>query len=431
MAALFAILLGASACLLGYFLYDFGRTNFIRETEAAIDTEIAQIMTATHGMGLRVRQAYIAQKSDAKPHPVYYYEDLNGARLAGNIDKIPNDMTRLTEGVLRFLLPIQGKYHQVAAKIHTFDDGSRLLIARDIDNITQSYDRLTTISIIIMVFMLVVVFVSFFISVFVVGRINRIARTAQLIMDTGDLSRRIAIDSDWDDLSNLGVTLNRLLARIEALMHGIREVSDNIAHDLRTPLTRLRNQLEELKHEAKPEAIDGLLSEADGLLETFNALLRIANIEKSKRHQAFASVDIEAILRDVLELYEPLGEDKGISFNLSLSRVPARQGDRDLLFQAFANLLDNAIKFSPAQSAVEVRLEAVNDTIRCIIADHGEGLSPQDRARVFDRFFRADKSRHISGNGLGLSLVKAVIELHQGSIALEDNETGVRVVVEL
>jgi signal transduction histidine kinase len=431
MAALFAILLGASACLLGYFLYDFGRTNFIRETEAAIDTEIEQIMTATDGMGADVRRQYIAQKSALRPHPVYYYQDTNGTRLAGNISHIPQEMTRLTEGVLRFLLPIHGKQHQVAAKIHTFDDGARLLIARDIDDITRSYDRLTTISIIIMAFMLVVVSVSFFISVFVVGRINRIARTAQLIMDTGDLSRRIAIDSDWDDLSNLGITLNRLLARIEALMHGIREVSDNIAHDLRTPLTRLRNQLEDLKREAKPETIDGLLNEADGLLETFNALLRIANIEKSKRHQAFASIDMQAILRDVLELYEPLAEAKDIAFDVALCAVPARQGDRDLLFQAFANLLDNAIKFSPNASGVQVTLAPHENAIRCVIADSGEGLSPHDRARVFDRFYRADKSRHISGNGLGLSLVKAVIELHQGSIALEDNEPSVRVVVTL
>ncbi len=281
-----------------------------------------------------------------------------------------------------------------------------------------------------MSFMLFLVVVSFFISVFVVSRINLIAKTAQQIMHTGDLSKRISIEGNWDDLSNLAQILNAMFARIEMLMAGIRDVSDSIAHDLRTPLTRLRQHLESsAKKKPTQKEMERLIEEADALLETFNSLLRISNIEKGKRHQPFETVNLIAIMQDVAELYEPVSEEKNITLALKHCEQAQVQGDKHLLFQLFANLLDNAVKFSPKGTTVSLLVEQKNKRVVVSISDQGSGLSQQERDKVFQRFYRADKSRNTSGNGLGLSLVKAIAELHNADIQLEDNTPGLRVTI--
>jgi signal transduction histidine kinase len=296
----------------------------------------------------------------------------------------------------------------------------------------ESYERFQRLSFLIMALMSVVVLVSFVISLFVVSRINTIASTAREIMDTGDLSRRISIDTNWDDLSNLAQVLNGFLARVESLMDGIREVSNNIAHDLRTPLTHLRNQIEELKSKAATDAdIDALLAESDQILAIFHSLLRIANIEKSKRHQAFEDVNLSALLQDVAELYEPVAEEKNIRLMLRQEDRKIIKGDRHLLFQMLANILGNAIKFSPPDGEVSVKINDDKSGVSILIDDHGPGISASEKEAVFRRFYRGDASRSTEGNGLGLSLVKAIVDLHQGSIALEDNHPGLRVRVTL
>lgn len=432
MAAFFTLLLGLSALLLGYFLYDFGKQNFLRETEAAIDSEMAHVISVVQGMSGTDITTYIDDKSYQQTLPIYLYLDADNQVLAGSLPSLPSDVERLKEGVIAFNAVLQGELVALAAKIHTFADGTRLLIARDSANTIESYEKLKWFSLFIMVFMLIVVLVSFFISVFVVQRINVIADTARHIMETGDLSRRILVDGNWDDLSHLSQTLNALLARVEALMEGIRDVSDSIAHDLRTPLTRLRTHIEEAKEgDASAVDMDRLLIETDQMLNTFNALLRISNIEKGKRHQSFARVDLQAILCDVIELYEPLADEKHIQFEQIIDKVPALSADRDLLFQLCANLLDNAVKFSPEKSTVSISLSKAGNYIRMVIADQGPGIAPDEYDKVFDRFYRADKSRHTSGNGLGLSLVKAIVEQHAGDITLSDNQPGLRIVITL
>lgn len=427
MAALFTLLLGISALLLGYFLYDFGKQNFLRETEAAIDNEIALILAATDNKSQRLRTDYIQKKAAASDHPLYLYQDSQDHRLAGNLETVPADATVLREGILQFDLRAQEGSASIAAKIHTFADGSRLLVGRDIGDITDSYEQLKLFSVVIMIFMLAVVMVSFLISTFVVRRINLIALTASKIMHTGDLSQRISVDSRWDDLSNLAQILNDLLERVEQLMQDIRDVGDNIAHDLRTPLTRLRNQLEEAQnHPASKEGMALLLKEADGMLATFHALLRIANVEKGKRCQAFTSVPLDLLLQDVVELYEPLAEENQIELKVDLSPATV-EGDRDLLFQLFANLLDNALKFSPEGGVAEVTLLSKDDGIEVTFSDNGIGIDVTEYEKVFNRFYRVDKSRHKAGSGLGLSLVKAVAELHGANITLQDNHPGLRV----
>jgi signal transduction histidine kinase len=211
-------------------------------------------------------------------------------------------------------------------------------------------------------------------------------------------------------------------------------VSDNIAHDLRTPLARLRNRLEELSMDIDPSAasratVEQALEEADGLLNTFNALLRIARIESHDSSSNFAPIDINELVRDVMELYEPLAEEKGLRLTSDLQGRPLVAGDRDLLFQALANLLDNAIKYSPAHSEIRCSLLPDNGGFRLTLSDKGPGIPAEQRDKVFQRFFRLEQSRTTPGNGLGMSLVQAVMQLHRLTIELQDNQPGLQVII--
>ncbi len=273
--------------------------------------------------------------------------------------------------------------------------------------------------------MLAVIAISFFISAFVVSRTNRIARTAHEIMETGNLAQRIEVDSRWDDLSYLSSVLNSFLERNQDLVEGVQRVSDNIAHDLRTPLTRLRNNLEDLKKQhtgATADSADALIAEADHILGTFNALLRIARIETAQQ-RSFAPVALDGILHDIVDLYEPVAEQKGMKISLSTAPI-TYTGDRNLLFQAFANVIDNAIKFGTRDSAIDIALHASPAAITCTVRDRGPGIAAAERENVFRRFYRGEQSRTTQGNGLGLSLVQAVIDLHGGRIELGDGNPG-------
>lgn len=434
MAAFFTVLLGISALLLGYFLYVFGQENFIRETKDAIDIEIEHILSIIEDKEFQEKSQYIEDRTKYKEHPIYLYYDNEGNIIAGNIDEIPTIVDSIAEGLVSFDVMIDGENRTVAAKIHTFDDGRHLLIARDISKIINSYNTLELFTYLIMFLMLLVIIVSFFISFFVVDTINIIAGTAKDIMDTGDLTRRISIDTNWDDLSNLAQILNRMFERIEVLMHNIKYVSDNIAHDLKTPLTRLRNHLESHVDKGKGASeaeIEKILQEADNMLSTFNAILRISSLEKGKRHQDFTDIDLKELIEDVIELYEPLAEHRSISIVRNLADNYNVKGDRDLLFQLFTNLIDNAIKFSDNGKIIEVTIINNKKQKQIIIADNGIGISDEEISKVFDRFYRCDKSRTIQGNGLGLSLVKAAVEIHNGQIELYSNNPGLKVVVVL
>ncbi len=429
MAVLFTILLGASALLLAFFLYDYGQKNFLRETEATIDTELYHMLEIMESRGEQGLKKYI--KSRKKTTTVYLYQELFAERGIGNLKKMPDDATKIIEGVIGFSRTASDKKRFYAAKIHTFTDGASLLVARDITDIRANHQLLKTISTIIMLFMLMVICVSFVISNFVVSRINIIAATARNIMYTGDLSRRISIDTNWDDLSNLGQILNGLLEKVETLMTDVRSVSDNIAHDLRTPLTRLKNELQSArkKETVTHDDIDLMIAEADHLLATFNSLLRITNIEKAKRHQSLSPTNLSSVLKDVAELYEPLAENKNITFEENIAPDLTINGDCNLLFQLFANILDNAVKYSNDGGHIAVSLEKKKNNHVVIISDTGIGISKEEKEKVFDRFYRADKSRSAKGTGLGLSLAKAILELHDATITLEDNAPGLRVII--
>jgi len=264
-------------------------------------------------------------------------------------------------------------------------------------------------------------------------RIEEINRTSRSIMD-GNLSNRVPMRGSGDEMDQLAVNLNAMLDRIQALMESLKRVSDDIAHDLRTPLSRLRQRLEVSRARvATPEGyavvMDQSIAEVDAILETFQALLRIAQIEAGTRRAAFSEVDLGGIVSAVAETFAPVAEDSGHRLRASIERTATIQGDRGLLTQMAANLLENSIRHCAPGAVIAIALtrEAGQPVVR--ITDSGSGIPQEEREKVFRRFYRLETSRTTPGNGLGLALVKAVADLHGASIDLGDNHPGLRVSV--
>jgi len=256
----------------------------------------------------------------------------------------------------------------------------------------------------------------------------------------GDMSRRVTLSGSGDEYDALAMNLNAMLERIEALMNGLREVSDNIAHDLKTPLTRLRNSAEAALRETGEAAYrDGLehtIEKADELIKTFNSLLLVARLEAGALEENAEPFDIGRAVRDVAELYEPVADERGMRLDVNVGAGPQFTGNRQLIVQAVVNLIENAIKYSvkpgaQASTSIGIDLKELPGSIEISVADNGPGIAPEDRERVLKRFVRLEKSRTEPGTGLGLSLVQAVARLHGGAVRLEDNRPGLRVVLTL
>ncbi len=262
-----------------------------------------------------------------------------------------------------------------------------------------------------------------------VTRINKISDTAFEIMSTGDLSKRVEIDSRWDDLSFLADVLNKMLEKIESLMQGVQHITDTVAHDLRTPLTRLRNKLETAEFEKnKSDTKSELINEVDSLLKTFNALLSLSSIESGRQGLKFEGFDVEKVLRDAIDLYSPLAEEKNQQILVDTEPF-SYLGNRDLIFQVVANLLDNAIKFTPKNGIIEAKMWQSKNDFALSISDNGPGIALDSTKKVFARFYRDQEQQHHEGVGLGLSLVKAVLKLHNCKINLENNQPGLKITI--
>jgi signal transduction histidine kinase len=426
MALLFTGLLSAAVLSLGYFLYDFGREGYIRDSETAINTEISSILLE-HKLDQSSSLKSLIERRASEDRGIHYaLLNLTGEWMAGDLPRFPEEADLISEGVILFELgdqPLaQSSGLNVAAKIHTFSNGDRLLVAKDIDDIAKRFARLRLLSLLSIGCMFLVILVSFLISVYVVSRINRMSDTALEIMETGDLSRRLVVDSKWDDLSHLSRGLNLMLDRIESLLEGVRQVSDNIAHDLRTPLTRLRNRLEALQT-SPPSAgvVNELIGEADQLLSTFQSLLRISRMDAAQERHSFMEVDLYQVLQDVRDLYQPIAEEKGVTLSLEGKPAEPVQADRDLLFQALVNLLDNSLKYGLGGTAVKCYVEVHPlEGVEIHIEDDGPGVPDSEKKQVLQRFYRGDSSRSTRGSGLGLSMVAAIARLHGGRLVLED-----------
>jgi hypothetical protein len=262
------------------------------------------------------------------------------------------------------------------------------------------------------------------------ARLDSINRTTADII-AGDLSRRVPITEAHDEFDELADSLNRMLDRIERLMSGVRDVTDSVAHDLRTPLNRMRNRLEATLGHLEPgtkeaHEIEAAMHETDSLIATFNALLLIAEADAGVARGAMAPIDLAPAAEDVVELYAPLAEEKGVKLQLKPARSVMIEGNRSLISQALANLVDNAIKYTPEGGLVTISVAEMPSGVELSVADSGPGIPAAERARVVERFVRLEASRNSPGTGLGLSLVAAVARLHDARLVLDDNHPGLR-----
>ena len=378
---------------------------------------------------------------------LYLLLDEAGRKIAGNLSAIPSELSVPGKGaVFSHSRTFEGtsRTPRLAVGVPVeVPGGYTLVVGRDIEDQRRFADTMWQVALwSVGLLSLLGVGAGLLISRSVLTRIDAVSEASRKIM-SGDLSRRIPLAGSGDELDRLAESLNAMLARIEELMAALREVSDNIAHDLKTPLTRLRNRAEAaLRSQDDPAAYrDGLsktMEEADELIRTFNSLLLIARLEAGAVAESMAPVDPASVIADVAELYEPVAEQAGLQLEIAAREGLHISANRELVSQAVANLVDNAIKYSTAADAdrradrgVRIVMDSVGDNIEIAVADCGPGIAPQDRQRALQRFVRLEKSRSQPGSGLGLSLVAAVARLHGGSIRLEDNAPGLKAVLVL
>lgn len=428
--ALFTFLLSLSVYFAAYFLIVSSDNTLLRESRAAIKAQTNTLVAISQQQGINGLVTYLNDIEPKNNDYIYAISDQNGNLVEGNIKQWPELTLNLDfREFHEFKIPHEhlamdlhtggpvSENHDFLTLITTLDNQYQLLVARDVDDLQVAQYLGKTFGWVMVLILIVISLTSFLVGYFVFDRINRMASKAGDIISTGNLSTRLQVDSNWDDLSRLAIVLNEMLDEIEGLVEGIKSVSDNIAHDLRTPLTRLRGKI---SHVSDDITRDSLLHEVDNLLSIFNSLLRIAQIESEKQKQAFCKVDLNLVMEDVVELYAPLAEAKDIE--LSFKAAPCCvHGDKDLLFQAFANLLDNSIKFCQASSKIHFSMEIQNQQALVRICDSGDGVPEQEIEKITRRFHRVETSRTTSGNGLGLALVAAVIKLHQGKIDFHNN----------
>jgi signal transduction histidine kinase len=428
-----------SLTTLGYLLL-FGivfwaTTHFMeRQIDASISGEIAEIQAAAPAGDIVAFRDVVAGLIARSPDFFYLLQDANGTVLAGNLPATePRTGVRQWPGSARH----RGKpFSGIRGRGIPIGSGGYLFVGLSTVQLHEMEELLGDAAL----WGLALAMVSSLaggaaMSWSFLRRIAAVSRTSRDIID-GDLARRIPERGTSDEFDHLAQSLNAMLDRIQTLMEGLRQVSNDIAHDLRTPLTRLRQRLELAQQrgaDSPGEAvIASTLRDVDAILETFGALLRIAQIESGARKAGFEPCDLGELLRNVVEIYQSTLEEKRQTLQIRLQPDLYINGDRELLTQLFANLLDNAIRHSPPGALIE--LSAVADCDReCVvsIADDGPGVPAEFRQKVLQRFFRLEASRSTPGNGLGLSLVQAVARLHETDVVLTDNAPGLRASISL
>jgi signal transduction histidine kinase len=434
-----------AAFLLGYFALNTRRL-ITEQITTTVDTEINGLSEQYNQGGIRRLVVIIENRSRRPGSSLYLVTTPTGEGLAGNVGSIEPgvlDEPGWSETAYR-RLEEEGPEHHALVRVSQLPGGFRLLVGRDLDERERMFEIIATAGR-WSVAMVIVLGIAggVFVSRRVLNRVDAMTDTARTIM-AGNLSGRLPVIGTGDEFDRLASNLNAMLTRIESLMRGLKEVSDNVAHDLKTPLTRLRNRCEEALRLAKSEtdyrsALEATIEESEGLIRTFDALLMIARAESGEAREGMIEFDAAEIARDVSELYEPLADDKGLSLQVEAS-VPAHvKGNRELVSQALANLVDNAIKYaatnSPllngAASEVVVSAGTEGDRILLTVRDKGPGIPNADRPRAIERFVRLEQSRSKPGSGLGLSLAAAVARLHGGELRLEDNGPGLKAVIAL
>jgi signal transduction histidine kinase len=434
LALLWIFLFGAVvAVLLGY-LYS-STSAYVRErSDHAIAVELASLQKAYDGAGRPGLIAMIAQRTGDRrfENGVYLLTDASFAPLAGNLGSWPQALGGVS-GWGDFdapdWKPASAHLPLLRANFATLSDGSHLLAGEDIGDIDAFTGQIRSALALTVLLIFVIAGVSAVtITRRTVGRIEAINATSRAIMQSG-LGKRIPLRGTRDEWDQLAANLNSMLERIEGLMAEVKQVTDNVAHDLRTPLARMRGRLE--KAGSRPDGSDrdqaligDLLADLDGVLRMFTSLMRISQIETIDRTAAFRRIDLAEIAGEAVELFDAAAEDRGGHLDIVADRRVCITGDKDLLFDAVANLLDNAIKHGREAGHVTVEVAESEGCAVLSISDDGSGIPADEHQNVFKRFYRLEPNRRTPGNGLGLSLVAAVARLHGARIEMHDNAPG-------
>lgn len=460
LTATFILIFSLFSILLLAFITWQSSVQIQRQQAVDIDRELSALQRLDASGGIRAL-AFAVERISRAPGPgVYYLGDATGQYLLGNVTDVPANVI-LEPGTYSFEYeranPLtdppaleqqrrgnrqlrDDKTGSALVRSVVLSNGMRLVVGRDV------VERRGFSAIIVQSFLLGVLGIILFSIIAggvtarrVLKRIDTIRDTSTKIM-LGNLSERVPITRRNDEFDGLATNLNAMLDRIEQLLQGLKEVTDNVAHDLKTPLTRLRNQAETALRDGasdatRQQALETTIAESDRLIQTFNALLMIARAEAGAPSGALTDVDVSAVVADVAELYGPVAEDEGILIETKVTPGMHLRANRELIGQAMVNLLENAVKYArpegEGQGRIVVGLRKQEDRVLIEVADNGPGIPEEDRKRVLERFVRLEKSRSEPGSGLGLSLVDAVTRLLGGTFRIEDNAPGVRAVIDL
>ncbi|HJO98017.1 MAG: HAMP domain-containing sensor histidine kinase [Rhodospirillales bacterium] len=438
-ALVYLALFGLSTSAVLGFVYTTSVGVIDSQTDHTIEAEITGLAEHYRQNGLIGLTEIVTRRSRGSPgrRNMYLVTDPRFAPVAGNLSRWPNE-ARDGPGWIDFLVETKGGTDarpQVArARIFFLADGFHLLVGRDTTERSAFRKRMTEALLGALALSVALGAAGgLLMGRHVLRRIDAINRTSRGILG-GDLKRRVPIGGSGDEFDQLAHNLNAMLDRIAGLMSGMREVANGIAHDLRSPISRLRARLEvTLLGKADPEvyrhALQETIAETDTILETFNALLAISLAESRALRDEFAEIDLASLATDAVELYQPLAEEKGQRVSLEIEAGLVTLGNHSLLSQAVANLLDNAVKYTPAGGTVSIIVRPGIAGPEIAVADDGPGIPSDFRQKALRRFTRLEASRQAPGSGLGLSLVAAVAELHDATLHLEDNGPGLRAVL--
>jgi signal transduction histidine kinase len=431
LALLYAALFTASVLVLFAVTYWFATDYAAQDEQNEIGVEFASIQDEAESAGdsrlAMIINNHLRLRKDVRA--VYLLQDPNEHKITGNIDAMapiigPTILQRFLDGETR----------QIRAEGYRLQNGDYLLVGQDTATLRQMKALIVRAFGVGLVFtVLLAVLGSAIVSTTVLSRVEAVSRTARAIVG-GDLSQRVPVRGTDDEFDDLAESMNGMLDRIEDLMRSMRQVSNDIAHDLRTPLTRLRQRLEHAHRRAHTveelhEALGHSIAQVDSILETFGALLRIAQIEAGGRASGTAAINVSKLLTAIVDDFAPAAEDHGQALVAEIDQDLRVSGDRELLTQMVVNLVDNAIRHSPSGARISVQAKSVGDSLELAVSDTGPGIPPQEWENVLRPFYRLEASRTTEGSGLGLSLVAAIAKRHQAKLSLGDNAPGLRVAI--
>lgn len=443
LALLYSLIFSVLAIGVVIYISTSSASLLLQQTRVAIDAEVIQLSRHYRRYGTSRLIGLIERRSRRPGANLYHVVAPNGRVLAGNISTLEAKVLARPGWRLRPFKytheAMQGRRNAEAiGRVFNLSGGGRLLVGQDVTGLRQVRRNVRrAASIALGAMALTALLLTLFLGRRAVRRLDRVTATTSKVV-AGDLSQRLPETGGGDEFDRLAHALNGVLERVDMLNSGVRAVSDNIAHDLRTPLTRLRNRADALTRskdaDEQQEVAADIVAEADGLIATFDALLLISQTQSGARSVPMDNVELRPLMEDLHELFEPSADEANGSLALDLNCSPTLKGNRELLAQAITNLLDNALKYGGTNgrgSEVNLALTCDDAFARIIVSDCGRGIDAEDRSKAVTRFGRLDASRNMPGSGLGLSLVDATAELHGGTLYLQDNEPGLKAVLEL